>query len=162
MKAPCPRAAWLRRCLPGVIPVAVVSLCFAALHIRVAAPAEELPSVALVAAQAIGNLATIGLTVLWLRLGAGATLSDLGIVPGLWRKDVVIGLVAFAAVTAPILVFFAAIKQLAPTVVLDPLPIFLLAIVLDCSTTAPIASCRPSSCTRRSMRRACSIAPTAR
>ena len=50
--------------------------------------------------------------------------------PGLWRKDVVIGLVAFAAVTAPILVFFAAIKQLAPAVVLDPLPIFLLAIVL--------------------------------
>ena len=82
------------------------------------------------AAQAIGNLATIGLTVLWLRLGAGATLSDLGIVPGLWRRDVVIGLVAFAAVTAPILGSFAAIKQLAPAVVLDPLPIFLLAIVL--------------------------------
>jgi membrane protease YdiL (CAAX protease family) len=124
------RRAWLRRCLPGVMPIALVSLCFAALHIRAATTAEELPSVASIAARAIGDLATIGVILLWLPLGTGATLRDLGIVPGLWRKDIAIGLVAFAAVTGPILVFNAAISPLAKDVVLDPVPIFLLAIVL--------------------------------
>ena len=40
------------------------------------------------------------------------------------------GLVAWAAVTGPILVLFAKIRSLAPAVVVDPLPIFLLALVL--------------------------------
>jgi len=120
--------AWLRR--SGIVPVGVVSLCFAALHIRGAAAAEEMPSAAWVAAQAAASLATAAAIVLWLRLGVGATLADLGIAPRLWRKDVATGLVAWAAVTGPILVLFAKIRSLAPAVVVDPLPIFLLALVL--------------------------------
>ena len=50
--------------------------------------------------------------------------------PGLWRKDVAIGLTAFAAVTGPILLSFAAIQPLADNLVLDPLPMFVLAMVL--------------------------------
>ena len=124
------RARWLRRGLPGAMPVVFVSLCFAALHVRRAAGPEELPSGAVLVAEAIGHLATIGVLLLWLRRGAGATLGDLGIEPRLWRRDVAVGLVAWAAFAGPIYLFFGAIRPLAPGLVLDPLPIFFLALVL--------------------------------
>jgi membrane protease YdiL (CAAX protease family) len=122
------RRAWLRRLSPGVMPVALVSLCFAAFHFRAAG--GELPSAGHLAALVVGQLVTLGAVLWWLRAGLGATLDDLGLVPGLWRKDLAIGLVAFAAVTAPILIFYRAIIPLAINRVLDPFPIFFLAVVL--------------------------------
>lgn len=57
------------------------------------------------------NLATIGFALVWMLSQTGATLADLGWRRDQWRSDVRTGMVAFAAVAAPIYGIQAALSQ---------------------------------------------------
>ena len=58
-----------------------------------------------------GSLATIGFSLVWILSQTGATLADLGLRCKEWRADVVRGVVAFAAIAAPIYGMQALLSQ---------------------------------------------------
>ena len=120
------------RVLPGAMPVLLASVFFASMHIR---PAEREVDVDFLVfalcCQMIASVITMASSLLVLRFGSGATLSDMGFVRARFRGDVGLGLLAFLAVTAPVyLVFFATEWVMPEGAVADPIPLILLAIVL--------------------------------
>jgi membrane protease YdiL (CAAX protease family) len=122
----------LRRVLAGLVPVVTVGFLFAAMHIRVSEPREELPAVVFrLSVFSLSSLLTVVAGVCWLRFAAGASLADLGIVPSKLAGDIRLGLVAFLAIIVPVYAVMVDVKILLPEIaVADPIPIFLLAIAL--------------------------------
>jgi len=122
----------LRSVAAGVLPVASASLLFAALHFRAPSPRLDVDTlVFLICARAVANLLTLGLALCWVRLAAGATLGDLGIVPGRLWADIQLGMWAFLAITIPVYVLLIVATSLLPeNMVADPIPLLLLAAVL--------------------------------
>lgn len=123
----------LRRWVPGVGPVVLVSLSFAARHFRAAtapfAP-EELKLLMLF--QAVWSLLVLSMGIWLLRTLSGATAADFGWEPRKLLADVRLGLLAFAAVAAPVILLqYAMTKYLLPgDVAADPIPLFFFALVL--------------------------------
>ncbi|HUT88933.1 MAG TPA: CPBP family glutamic-type intramembrane protease [Thermoguttaceae bacterium] len=127
------RTAALRRLIPGVGPVVLVSLLFALRHFRSAAPAlkpEDLRQIMVL--QATWSLMTLGFGGWLLRTRSGATAADLGFVPAKLLADVRLGLLTFAAITAPVLALQVVLKQfvLPDGFAADPIPLFFLALAL--------------------------------
>ena len=122
----------LRSLAAGVLPVASASLLFAAMHFRLPSPRLDVDAIVfLICVRAAANLLTMGLALCWVRLAAGATLGDLGMVPGKLWADVQLGMLAFLASTVPVYVLLVAATSLLPeNTVADPIPLFLLAAVL--------------------------------
>ncbi len=124
------RAPW--RWFPGVAPVALVSLLFAMRHFRTAGPPLK-PELLLqlMIYQGVWSLLTFGL-VLWLvRARSGATALDLGFAREKLADDVRLGLVACAAVVAPVIAIQMTAQSVMPeSVAADPVPLFFLALVL--------------------------------
>jgi len=122
----------LRSVAAGVLPVASASLLFAALHFRAPSPRLDVEAIVfLICVRAVANLLTMGLALFWVRLAAGATLGDLGMVPGKLWADVQLGMLAFLAATVPVYILLVAATSLLPeNTVADPIPLFLLAAVL--------------------------------
>ncbi len=122
----------LREFLAGLVPIVTVALLFAAMHIRVPEPREELPAIVFkLRVVCISGLLMAAAVIFWLRFAAGATLADLGIVPSKLLADIRVGLLAFLAVVVPVYVVMIGVKMLLPEIaVADPIPIFLLAIGL--------------------------------
>lgn len=120
------------RVLPGMGPVLLTSLPFAAMHFRASRSRIDIDLIVfLLAAQCLASLLTLLVAVLVLRFGSGATLSDMGFVARKLPGDVVLGLLAYLAVTGPIyLVLIAANLVIPKTVSADPIPLVFLAIVL--------------------------------
>jgi membrane protease YdiL (CAAX protease family) len=122
----------LRRIVVGLIPVAIVAMLFAAIHIRPLGPPEELCTVVFrLQFFALASLLVVVVLLCWLKYAAGATLADLGIVPSKLAGDVRIGLLAFLAVSPPVYAILIVVKPLLPeTVVPDPIPLFFLGLAL--------------------------------
>jgi membrane protease YdiL (CAAX protease family) len=116
----------------GILPVGVASLVFAALHIRVAAPQEDLSTLVFqIGVVAAASVLTVAVMIAWLRLAAGATLADFGIVPGKAAADLRLGFAAFLALTAPVYLVWIDAEYLLPAnVVPDPFAIFALSLGL--------------------------------
>jgi membrane protease YdiL (CAAX protease family) len=116
----------------GIVPIAVSSLLFAALHIRGPEPPEQISTLVFrLAVMAIAGLLVITLAVWWLKSAARATWADIGIVPGKLAGDVRLGLLAFLAVLVPVyIVMFAAKHFLPANVVPDPIPMLFLGAAL--------------------------------
>lgn len=119
----------LRRLPFGTVAVVVTSAFFAALHYR--EPSEVSVPVVRTAMWSMmcANLATIVLGVVYLRLRAGATWSDLGLERGHVVGDLRLGLLTFLAAAIPIYGIQAALVTLLPDVVPDPVTILLLAML---------------------------------
>jgi len=127
------RTAALRRLVPGVGPVVLVSLLFALRHFRWATPRPEPGDLReLLVLQALWSLMILGFGLWLLRARSGASAADLGIVPAKLLADVRLGLVTFAAVTAPVLAIQVVLRQfvLPDDFAADPLPLFFLALAL--------------------------------
>ncbi len=126
------RAPVLRRLAPGVLPVVLVSLLFAMRHFRWAAPSLKPDQLrAMLFIQALWSLVTLGFGVWVLRARSGATAADFGVVPSKFAADVGLGLVTFAAVTAPVLGLQLVLRLLLPAdFAVDPIPLFFLALAL--------------------------------
>jgi len=127
------RTAALRRLVPGVGPVVLVSLLFALRHFRWAAPSAEPGDLReLLGLQALWSLMILGFGLWLLRSRSGASAADLGIVPAKLLADVRLGLLTFAAVTAPVLALQVVLRQfvLPDDFAADPIPLFFLALAL--------------------------------
>jgi membrane protease YdiL (CAAX protease family) len=121
----------------GAGPVVVSSLLFAALHFRTAATALPIDYLlATIAGSSIASLVVLVVAVWFLRARAGATAADLGWAPERLGRDAGLGLAAFAAVVGPVFVIQATLivgqthGLLPKDVSLDPVPLFLFALVL--------------------------------
>jgi membrane protease YdiL (CAAX protease family) len=123
---------WLRRIVRGLLPVAMVAVLFAVVHLRPTGPRRDLFTiVAQLQLVAVTSLTIVALLVCWLKYAAGATLADFGIVPSKLAGDVRLGLLAFLAVTPPIYaIFFAANRLLPEDSVADPIPMLFFGLVL--------------------------------
>jgi membrane protease YdiL (CAAX protease family) len=121
----------LRSISPGVLPVAVVAMAFAAIHIRDTDKGSLDQLVAALLVTMIVSLVVLAVGTVLLRFWAGATLADLGIVPGRILEDVRIGLIAYMAVTPPVY-FIMIVCKLAfpPDTVADPIPLLVFAVAL--------------------------------
>jgi membrane protease YdiL (CAAX protease family) len=123
---------WLRRIVVGLVPVAIVAMLFAAIHIRTPGPPEELSTVVLrLQSVAVASLLVVVVLVCWLKFAAGARLADFGIVPRKLAGDVRVGLLAFLAVTPPIYALLFAVGKILPKdAVADPIPLLFLGLAL--------------------------------
>jgi membrane protease YdiL (CAAX protease family) len=126
------RLPQFRGMVRGTVAVAVSSILFAMVHYRPSQPPVNLRLITFsLAVQAIASLLTLGFAVSLLRFRTGATLRDLGVVPEKLAADVKLGLLAFLAVTPPVLLVHIAVRTLLPqNLVADPIPIFFLALAL--------------------------------
>ncbi|OHB68698.1 MAG: hypothetical protein A2V70_10335 [Planctomycetes bacterium RBG_13_63_9] len=123
----------LRRLAPGAVgPVVLSSLIFARAHFRTAGPPMNLHYVTLLlAAVATANLLTMALAIAYLRWRARVKAADLGWVPQKLFADLRLGLLAFAAVAAPIYLLQIVLSLLLPKYFApDPFTIFVFALVL--------------------------------
>lgn len=123
----------VRRVLPGEWgPVLLSSLLFASVHFRTAEPERHGEFlIGLLLANAVVGLLSLGCAVAWLRLRAGATAADLGLVPGKMADDARLGLWSLVGVLGPIYaVQIAGYLVLPKHVAPDPIPLFFLAVAL--------------------------------
>lgn len=126
------RTYWILRRFTGVAPVLLVATIFALMHCRKPEPVQD-PwlTVLLFAAASLGSILTLAVLFSWLRWVVGATMADLGFVPDKFREDVKLGLLSCAGCILPVYVIMAIAKTaLPPNVVADPIPLFVLAVVL--------------------------------
>ena len=129
------RVGWLRRLTAGAVPVGLTSLAFAVLHIRGATQPEDVATTALLLSiQAAACTLIVAGAACWLKFAVGATAADFGLVPSKLAFDVRLGLLAFPAIIVPVYavnaMLLAAQKLLPGDVVVDPIPLLLLAVVL--------------------------------
>ena len=123
----------LRRLIPGLGPVLLASLLFAAMHFRQPAlPKDPEQLTNILAGGALVGLLTLVFAICLLRFRAGATLEDFGLVAEKVFRDVRLGLLLFAALTAPIyLMLYGLVLFVLPEgVVADPIPLFFFALAL--------------------------------
>ncbi len=120
----------MRQVAAGVMPIMTVALIFAAMHVP--RPREDLPAIVFgLSILCISGLLTIFAALFWLKYAAGATLADLGVVPGKLVRDIRIGLVTFLAVVVPVYMVKILVIMLLPTVTFDdPIAIFFLAVAM--------------------------------
>jgi len=127
------RIAKLRSLPPGAGPVVLVSLLFALSHFRRAAPPVE-PDVLkqLLVFQAVWGVLTLAFMLWATRTVSGATPADLGFVRERFFADVRFGLLACAAVFAPIMLlqYVTTLFVVPKDVAADPIPLFFLALLL--------------------------------
>ena len=119
----------------GVVPVALTSLAFAALHIRGAARREDVSAtVVLLSVQAVASLATVVVALCWLKFAVGATSRGLGHRAGQAAFRRAAGTAALPAIIVPVYaindLLLAARRWLHGGVVVDPIPLLLLAAAL--------------------------------
>jgi membrane protease YdiL (CAAX protease family) len=116
----------------GAVSLLLASAIFASLHFRVsAAPLDAKVTMFLFACHAVGSLVTIAFALSLLRLGVDASLEDLGIVRQKLGRDVLVGLLAFVAIAAPIyLLQYALLKVFPRDIAPDPITIFFFALML--------------------------------
>ena len=123
----------LHRVAPlGSIPIVLTALVFAMMHFRTDQPAMSPRHLTFVLlGNAVASLVTLFFGWMWLRLVRGASAADLG-----WQKaklpgDVGLGLLAALAVVAPVYAVQFVLYALVPRyLAVDPVPLFLLALVL--------------------------------
>lgn len=121
-----------RRRARGVIPIGIVSLVFAALHYRSAAPPLSADFLlAAIAGSVLANILVLVAAVWWLRRLCGATWTDLGLVPRGLARDALVGVVAFVAAApvvygAQILATLLLPRWMSP----DPIALFVFALGL--------------------------------
>lgn len=122
------RIPLLRRLMAGLVPVATVAGLFAAMHIRTPSARMELSEVVfLLSTFSAAHVLTVVILLCWLKFVAGATLADLGIVPGKVVNDILLGLLAFLAFTPPVYAVMISLKIFVPEIsVPDPIPILIL------------------------------------
>jgi len=122
----------LRKLLPGFVPVAFVAVLFAAIHFRVAEPHPSTDELLFrLGVTAVMSLLVMGFGVALLRFRAGATLRNFGIVADRLPSDVILGLIAYVAVTPPVYFVMVLAHNLLPRdIVVDPIPLLLLAVAL--------------------------------
>lgn len=121
-----------RRRSRGVVPIGLVSLVFAALHYRSAAPALRADFLlAAIGGSAIANLLVLAIAVWVLRRACGATWRDLGLVPRRLARDVLTGVIAFLAGAPIVYLFQAAAMLLLPDwIAPDPIGLFVFSVGL--------------------------------
>ena len=122
----------LAKRLPGVLPVAFVAVLFAAVHFRVAKPHPSTDELLFrLGLTAVISLLTVGFGVALFRFRSGATLRDFGIVVSRLPSDVILGLIAYVAVTPPVYFVMILAHNLLPRgIVADPIPLLFLAVAL--------------------------------
>ncbi len=123
----------LRRLLPGAAgPIVLTSILFGWIHFRVDSPMMHVKFVtSMLAADGVAKLLSVALAIGLVRLRVGATAVDLGWVPEKFFADVRLGLLAFAAVAAPIYAMQYGLAMLLPKYFApDPLVLFPFALVL--------------------------------
>lgn len=121
------------RAIPrGLLPVTIVAIAFALLHVRRAARPPDLEVVRdLLMGTAVAHLLTILVGLAILRWDARATADDLGWSPQEWRKDLRTGLVAFFALATLLFPLQAALTALLPKdFAADPLSLIPFALVV--------------------------------
>jgi membrane protease YdiL (CAAX protease family) len=117
---------------PGLTPMTLTAVLFAAVHYRVAGPAMSVHQIGLLfliqAAAGAGTLGAILLLTAGLRR---ANWEDLGFVPKKLLTDVKTGLLACLAIAPPVYVIFIVARKLLPGhLAVDPIPLLLLALAL--------------------------------
>lgn len=123
----------LRRLLPGGTgPILLVAFLFALAHFRVSeAPRPWQFYAAGVVGAGLGGIAAVAAAITLLRLFHRARLSDFGVVPAKIAPDVMLGLLAFAALAVPIYAVQLEVSQIVPKwLAPDPAAIFVLALGL--------------------------------
>ncbi len=121
------------RMLLGAGPVLAVSLIFAALHYREARPPDGVDALIRAIVRTVAaSLVTLLVAVPLLRVRAGATWKDLGIVPEAFGRDVRWGLLAFLTIAAPVYAIQVAVLPawLPEGIAPDPITLALFSIVL--------------------------------
>jgi membrane protease YdiL (CAAX protease family) len=118
--------------MPGAIPVVVVALLFAGIHFRTATPQIDVSiGIRILLGVALANLLTLIVGVAWLRLDAGATAADLGLVPAKLAADVRTGLLGYLAIATIMFPLNAGLSWiLPPNIAPDPFSLFPLALML--------------------------------
>lgn len=126
------RIPWLRRSVAGFLPVTTAAILFGAMHGRSAEPPTNLHILVFsLCVYCISSSWAVVASVFWLKFVAGATLADFGIVPCKLGRDLRTGGIAFLAVAMPVLISASILNYVMPkNVVVDPIPIFFLAIAL--------------------------------
>lgn len=128
-----PQMPTLGRLVPGALgPILLTAFLFAGSHFRVEAPMMSPSFLTLIlAADAAAKLLAMTFAVVLLRAGFGAMPADLGWVQKKFLTDIGLGLLAFAAVAAPIYALqFALAAQLPNYLAPDPFVLFPFALVL--------------------------------
>ncbi len=124
------RLRLLRRLLPGLLPVLLVSLLFAAGHSRQATLPEN---VDLLLAQMVldgaARLLAVALAVTYLRSHRGATAADLGWVPEKLPRDLALGLAAIVCCMPLLTSVQAGVGIFLTRVAADPVTLFFFAVV---------------------------------
>lgn len=130
------REFWWNGKLLGAAPVAVSSLLFAGLHVRLAGPPTPADEILLMLlCQGLGNLLSFAAGMVFLRIACGARAEDFGLSKLAPQKEIPSGLLAYLVVVGPVyavmiltkilLLLFGA-EQIAP----DPAPLLVLSLVL--------------------------------
>jgi membrane protease YdiL (CAAX protease family) len=117
----------------GLMPIVTSSLLFAAVHFRLAKPeltAHQVVSV--LAANLLANALMLGFAIVFLRAATGATAVDFGWQPRRLAGDIVTGLFTFVIITPMIYLLQLLLQEfvLPASVAADPIPLFVLAVVL--------------------------------
>ena len=124
----------LRRLMPGALgPILLTAFLFARMHFRVEGPMMPVAFLTLMlAADGAAKLLALTFAVVLLRAGLGTTVADLGWVREKFLADVGLGLLAFAAVAAPVYAaMFLLGNHLLPMYLApDPFVLFPFALVL--------------------------------
>ena len=127
------RMPTLRRWMPGASgPILLTAFLFAGMHFRVETPPMS-PSylTLMLVVDSVAKLLTAAFAVVLLRTSAGATATDLGWGREKFFSDVGLGLVAFAAMAAPVYALMIGLGRLLPAYLApDPFVLFPFAIVL--------------------------------
>lgn len=129
------RVPELRRLIPGVVPVVLVSLLFALRHFRLASRPMGADLIKqIMVFQAVWSTFVFTFALAFLRIFSGATAADLGFVGKKFLADVRLGLLAYAGIMAPLIFLQIGITTyiLPDNVAADPIPLFFLALVLGC------------------------------
>jgi membrane protease YdiL (CAAX protease family) len=126
------RVPWLRRIVAGFMPVMMVAVLFAAMHIRWNEPETDLSVVVFgLSVYTVSCVLLVAVSVCWLKFAAGATLADFGIVPSRLASDLRIAAWTLLAFAVPVYAInFDATLVLPKHTVVDPIPLFFLAIAL--------------------------------
>jgi membrane protease YdiL (CAAX protease family) len=122
----------LRGAFRGLFPVAFVAVLFAAMHYREAEAPRDPQVIAWALARGMmASLLTVAGAVAGIRLARGATAADFGVDVRKFWSDVVLGLLAFLTIAAPIyLVQIALSFALPKTIAADPFTLVLFAFAL--------------------------------
>lgn len=119
------------RAVPGFLPVTLVAVLFASMHYRsgmIEADPRALAHV--LGANAVGSVLVLLFGLSLLRTDAGADRTDLGFPPGGLAGDLRLGVAAFLGMAPLVYVTKAALSQVLPSNLADPIALLVFALVL--------------------------------